>query len=324
MEDNLGNPEETAQEFAERLEAGEVGSKGEEGGGNNGEGFTPPVDTDMYSVVKELGVGDLGEDYFKSEKGEVMDKTAATKKLFNDIISNVKNSAFKDDEFISKYLEEKNKEGFTREAYVKTLVEEQKINDESNDAYLRRKLKEAGNTDENIDEFFSKKIKLEIDELAQKYKEKDKQELTQKIQLEEQKKIGEIVKTVKSQNLGIQEAVTKYTDNIIKTGKFPLKLGETELDEITKGMFGLVEKKIAKTANGPVVYQEIDNILADDEILLDLLPFIEARRLGKLNEYIAKSYKGIKDSEFEKIVDSSNIGNGGSQVQGTNFGKFFK
>jgi hypothetical protein len=324
--------EKLAEQFNAAAEGG-GGGKGEgegEGGegagagdGNSGGGeeFKMPLDEEEIGAFQEvLGIEFKDED-FKKEDGTAMSKKEAIT-LLNKAVANKSKEELIKDPFINNYLQESKKEGFSKDSYIKKLIKENTINEKSSRAFLTEYFRDKGHSDEKIEKYFNNKTDIEIEEMASEKKKIVIQEERLKQEQENKQYVERVNLEYDKFNKVVSSMVSKYVDDSIVAGDFPIKLAESDVEKVKTKMLELTEKKLINK-NG-TYYEEmgLDKFMKDDKKLLKVLPYIALEELGELDDRIKSTIREAKNREFEKIDGTNPLGTGGKPSGGTNWSKF--
>lgn len=310
--------EEAIEKLAEIVDEGGEGGSGEgesgEGGSGEGGGNAIPLDEEELEVFKSV-YGEVGEDFFKDGENPITSKKDALTKAFAAVIEKNKTEVFNDDPFIKNYIEAKSKDGFDVNSYIESLSAQKGIDEMDNETFLRERLKTSGNySEEDINDFISKKTKIEIDNIANGEKQRYKQEIAQKQENIYHQNLAKINEDIEAQNKNVDLAVTKYVNEKIKAGKFPLKFSDEILKEVEDGIKDSLMYELVKMPDGTVMAtQKLFNDLRNNDILEQVAPFIALAKKGKLGDYLTNYMSSIKDKEFNKIKEQPGIGTGSSE-----------
>lgn len=291
-------------------------------GGDGNDDVVIEHDQEYIDSFKEVSGISIGDDYFKGEDGKALSKKDLMKKMITDVSSSSENFDNIEDPFVKDYLTAKAEEGFTHDTYIKNLTKVQDINDMSPADYIKKRYIDAGETEEVADEYINSKGKLELKDIADGFKEKDILKQQQDFSLENQKNITNIEKQNAESNTFIKNAITKYTDDVLRADKSPIKFSKEEVDEIEKEAIDLLSVKLVKGKNGLINTQGLQEALKDDDVLFQLIPFIVKAKNGTLKEFLLNLKNETKDKEFNKLSSNKNNMGEGSSSSGYTIDKF--
>ncbi len=300
IDENVEASEITTQDVLKSLET--QGSSSE---------FTNPVDDDFSSLVKDEFELEVNESFFGEQKPA--DKKEAYKRILTAIKEKAASAKVEnDDPFIQDYLKAKEQQGFDIDSFVASKTMKKNLNQLENSDYLKVRLKAEKYSDEDIDTFIRSKNKIEIDKIANDYKREDEKLIDMSIANKINEQYTNLTKQNELQNSTIESTITKYyTDNY---KKFPIKFADSEIEEIKKESVELLKMNVGKNkTNGQLVnYQKLDEVLANDDVMLQIMPFIVLAKNGKLESRLKDYISNVKSSEFDKIIDDDNIALGGN------------
>jgi TusA-related sulfurtransferase len=318
MEDTLENLggilELTTDDVKKSLESGGLGI-------GDIDVYKSPIDEDFSSLVKDEYGFEINEEFFGDEKPS--DKKEAYKKVISALKSQSKDSNFGDDPFINEYITAKKEQDFNVQDFITSKIAKKNIEEMSSEDYLKIKLKSQNYTDEDIDSFIRTKNKIELDQISKSFKIEDQKNVDLVVRQKNTEYIGKLEKENDLKNSEIKNTITKYINDNLKM-KFPIKFDEVEMKEINQEAINLLKVNIGKTKNGEIRnYQEIDNVLNDDNVMLQVLPFIILAKNGKLDAKLRDYISSVKSLEFDKIIDVDDIGAGGGRTSGDIVKQFF-
>ena len=267
-----------------------------------------------FQYAKDLGiVEDFGDDFKALKTPE--ERNAYIKTKYSEKVQ--QKSYEDDDEFVKSYKERKKQADFDENKFI---VEKARhfIKFEGKDAntILKEGLKESNDkyTDEEIDEYLGKLSTIQKDQMAKEYKQKYYESINTISQEDYNKSINDAIKSSDDNNILVDKLIGEYFEKQIKTGKYPLKIGESELESLKNDTMDFLKSKYVKDANGRVTFStRLQNFLQDDAKMQIAAPILAMIDSGNFEKFITTMTTQVKDNEWNRIGSpGSNVGSSGS------------